>query len=197
MAINPPSDLVMDVARAADPQAYRMAAERLRAPSASGTMVASAAGDGLTRDNFASFSDSLAAGVNVRPEVQNVANPAYRKFEAFMLQSFVQSMFTSDTPATFGKGIAGEYWKSMMAEAMANKMADSGGVGIARLLEEQAARNRRTDAPTTMAFGDVVDDLGGSVSQNGVSKGIVHGFERRLIQKQLEHVSRKWDPVSG
>jgi len=27
MAINPPSDLVMDVARAADPQAYRMAAE--------------------------------------------------------------------------------------------------------------------------------------------------------------------------
>ncbi len=64
MAINPPSDLVMDVARAADPQAYRMAAERLRAPSASGTMVAStgaatmaapAAGGELTRDNFASF----------------------------------------------------------------------------------------------------------------------------------------------
>ncbi len=103
MAINPPSDLVMDVARAADPQAYRMAAERLKAPSAPGTMVASAA-VGLTRDNFASFSDSLAAGVSVRPDAQNAASPAYRKFEAFMLQSFVQSMFTSDTTATFGKG---------------------------------------------------------------------------------------------
>ncbi|RQP15754.1 MAG: flagellar biosynthesis protein FlgJ, partial [Brucella intermedia] len=26
---------------------------------------------------------------------------------------------------------------------------------------------------------------------------IVHGFERKLIQKQLEHVSRKGEPVSG
>ncbi|WGJ08126.1 rod-binding protein [Brucella intermedia] len=196
MAINPPSDLVMDVARAADPQAYRMAAERLKAPSAPGTMVASAAG-GLTRDNFASFSDSLAAGVSVRPDAQNAASPAYRKFEAFMLQSFVQSMFTSDTTATFGKGIAGEYWKSMMAEAMANKMADGGGVGIARLLEEQAARNARPEAPTTVALGDVINNLGGEVSENAVSKDIVHGFERKLIQKQLEHVSRKGEPVSG
>src|SRR5690606_2850970 len=188
MAINPPSDLVMDVARAADPQAYRMAAERLRAPSASGTMAASGAG-GLTRDGFASFSDSLAAGVSVRPDAQNAANPAYRKFEAFMLQSFVQSMFTSDTTATFGKGIAGEYWKSMMAEAMANKMADGGGVGIAKLLEEQAARNGRADAPTTIALGDVINNLGESVGQNGVSKDIVHGFERKLIQKQLDNNS--------
>lgn len=195
MAINPPSDLVMDVARAADPQAYRMAAERLRAPSASATMVASAAG-GLTRDNFASFSDSLAAGISVRPNAQNAANPAYRKFEAFMLQSFVQSMFTSDTSATFGKGIAGEYWKSMMAEAMANKMADGGGVGIAKLLEEQAARNWRADAPTTLALGDVIDNLGDHVSENAVSKDIVHGFERKLIQKQLDNNSDT-DPARG
>lgn len=195
MAINPPSDLVMDVARAADPQAYRMAAERLRAPSASGTMVASAAG-GLTRDNFASFSDSLAAGISVRPDAQNAANPAYRKFEAFMLQSFVQSMFTSDTTATFGKGIAGEYWKSMMAEAMANKMADGGGVGIAKLLEEQAARNGRADAPTTLALGDVIDNLGDHMSENAVSKDIVHGFERKLIQKQLDNNSDT-DPARG
>ncbi|MEJ5021390.1 rod-binding protein [Ochrobactrum vermis] len=189
MAINPPSDLVMDVARAADPQAYRRVAERLRAPSASGTAVASAAVGGLTRDNFASFSDSLAAGISMRPDAQNAANPAYRKFEAFMLQSFVQSMFTSDTTATFGKGIAGEYWKSMMAEAMANKMADGGGVGIAKLLEEQAARTGRADAPTTLALGDVINNLGDHVSENTVSKDIVHGFERKLIQKQLDNNS--------
>lgn len=196
MAINPPSDLVMDVARAADPQAYRLAAERLRAPSVSGSMTASAA-NGLTRDNFGSFSESLAAGVSVRPDAQNAVNPAYRKFEAFMLQSFVQSMFTSDTTATFGKGIAGEYWKSMMAEAMANKMADSGGIGIAKLLEEQAARNRRADAPTTVALGEVINKLGDHMSEHAVSKDIVHGFERKLIQKQLEHVTREGEPVSG
>ncbi|MBV2144356.1 rod-binding protein [Falsochrobactrum sp. TDYN1] len=184
MAINPPSDLVMDVARAADPQAYRVAAERLKSISG-GTVVAGAA-TGLTRDNFASFSESLAAGVSVRPDGGNAANPAYRKFEAFMLQSFVQSMFTSDTTATFGKGISGEYWKSMMAEAMANKMADTGGVGVARMLEEQAARNKGADAPATVALGDIMTSLGNGASENTVSKDIVHGFERKLIRQQLE-----------
>lgn len=180
MAINPPSDLVLDVARAADPQAYRMAAERLK-PAADGTMASVDAG--LAGEGFASFSDSLAAGVSVRPDAHNAANPAYRKFEAFMLQSFVQSMFTSDTTASFGKGIAGEYWKSMMAEAMADRMADSGGVGIAGLLEEQAARKGRADTPATMALRDVIDNV--SASENAVSKDMVHGFERRLIQRQL------------
>ncbi len=185
MAINPPSDLVMDVARAADPQAYRMAAERLKSASGLAWPEVASSATGLTRDNFASFSDSLAAGVSMAPKAENTANPAYRKFEAFMLQSFVQSMFTGDATATFGKGIAGEYWKSMMAEAMANKMADGGGVGIARLLEEQAVRNGRAEAPTAIALGDVIDSLDINASENAVSKDIVHGFERKLIQKQL------------
>ncbi len=185
MAINPPSDLVMDVARAADPQAYRMAAERLNAVSGVAAPMGGSAATGLTRDNFGSFSENLAAGVSVRPDAQSAASPAYRKFEAFMLQSFVQSMFTSDTTATFGKGIAGEYWKSMMAEAMANKMADGGGVGIARLLEEQAARNRRAEAPATLALGDVIDTLDVNAGEKAVSKDIIHGLERKLIQKQL------------
>ncbi|AAL53411.1 flagellar protein flgj [Brucella melitensis bv. 1 str. 16M] len=143
------------------------------------------AATGLTQDNFGSFSENLAAEVSVRPDAQSAASPAYRKFEAFMLQSFVQSMFTSDTTATFGKGIAGEYWKSMMAEAMANKMADGGGVGIARLLEEQAARNRRAEAPATLALGDVIDTLDVNAGEKAVSKDIIHGLERKLIQKQL------------
>lgn len=186
MAINPPSDLVLDVARAADPQAYRLATERLKSISAStGPMVADA-DTGLPRD-FVSFSESLGSGIRINPEGQNATNPAYRKFEAFMLQSFVQSMFTSDTTATFGKGIAGDYWKSMMAEAMANKMADTGGVGIARMLEAQAAMKQRAENSVTLALGDVVNDLGQGMSQDTVSKDIVHGFERQLIQKQLEN----------
>lgn len=94
-----------------------MAAERLNAASGVAAPMGGSAATGLTQDNFGSFSENLAAEVSVRPDAQSAASPAYRKFEAFMLQSFVQSMFTSDTTATFGKGIAGEYWKSMMAEA--------------------------------------------------------------------------------
>jgi len=179
MAINPPSDLVMDVARAADPQAYRVASERLKSMT-TGTDVA-----------FSNYADSFNAGVNTVSQPQNSANSAYRKFEAFMLQSFVQSMFTSDTSATFGKGIAGEYWKSMMSEAMANKMADTGGVGIARLLEEQAARKSQIDNSATLAMGGVMSDLENGMSGNFVSKDIVHGFERQLIQQQLDNNDSK------
>lgn len=182
MAINPPSDLVMDVARAADPQAYRLAAERLKSISASTGPVRADTGTG---SNFVSFSESLTSGVRFNPQAASTVNPAYRKFEAFMLQSFVQSMFTSDTTATFGKGIAGEYWKSMMAEAMANKMADTGGVGIAKMLEAEAAQKVRAENASTLALGGVIDDLGQGLNTNTVSKDIVHGFERQLIQKQL------------
>jgi len=184
MAINPPSDLVMDVARAADPQAYRLAAERLKSISASTGPVGA---DTDTGSNFVSFSESLASGVRFTPQGASTVNPAYRKFEAFMLQSFVQSMFTSDTTATFGKGIAGEYWKSMMAEAMANKMADTGGVGIAKMLEAQAAQKVRAENSSTLALGGVIDDLGQGMNIDAVSKDIVHGFERQLIQKQLRN----------
>ncbi len=55
MAINPPSDLVMDVARAADPQAYRFAAERLKSISAN---TGPAGADTDTGSNFVSFSES-------------------------------------------------------------------------------------------------------------------------------------------
>lgn len=170
MAINPLSDLVMDVARAADPQAYRVASERLESLSTSaGTEV-----------SFSSYAESFNARSNADPQSESPASSAYRKFEAFMLQSFVQSLFTSDASTTFGKGIAGEYWKSMMSEAMANKMADSGGVGIARLLEEQAARKASVDDASMSAM-----------DGNSVSNDLVHGFERQFIQQQLDNNDRK------
>ncbi len=48
----------------------------------------------------------------------------------------------------------------MMAEAMANKMADTGGVGIAKMLEAQAAQKVRAENSSTLALGGVIDDLG-------------------------------------
>jgi len=186
MAINPPSDLVLDVARAADPQAYRMASDRLKSMAPATDVAFSNVAADPVQDKFSSVSHSLSAGVSMNSQAQSPANSAYRKFEAFMLQSFVQSMFTSDASATFGKGIAGEYWKSMLSEAMANKMADNGGVGVARLLEEQAMRKQQANNSATLALGGVTADLGEGLSENSVSKDIIHSFERQLIRQQLE-----------
>jgi peptidoglycan hydrolase FlgJ len=54
-----------------------------------------------------------------------------RQFEAFVLQTFIQSMFPKDASHVFGEGIAGSYWSSMLAEQIAGQMAKSGGIGIA------------------------------------------------------------------
>jgi peptidoglycan hydrolase FlgJ len=154
MAITPPSDLVLDVANAADPEKYRASVERLRTLAAS-RIAADASTGGQA------FAVEPAAPGPASPK-SAAPNPAYTKFEAFMLQSFVQSMFPEDTKAVFGQGIAGEYWKSMMAEAIATKMADAGGIGIARMLEAQGKR---------------AGEAGSQV--------LLHQAERQLIQQQL------------
>jgi hypothetical protein len=59
---------------------------------------------------------------------------AYGQFEAFVLQTFVQSMLPKNATSVFGSGTAGEVWKSMLAEKMGGELARSGQVGIARRL---------------------------------------------------------------
>ena len=39
----------------------------------------------------------------------------YRKFEASILQNFVNTMMPKDSEAFYGKVSAGEFWQSMMA----------------------------------------------------------------------------------
>lgn len=162
MAINPPSDLVLDVARAADPDTMRASVERLRSLSGKGAgAVDTGTGAALS---FASL-ETVGDGERALAHDAAPADKAYKKFEAFMLQSFVESMFTSDTKSVFGQGIAGDYWKSMMAEAIANKMTDAGGIGIARTLQSD---RERKEAATESAT------------------AILHQIERQLIQQQLE-----------
>ena len=48
-----------------------------------------------------------------------------------VLQTFIQNMLPKDGEAVYGKGMAGDMWKSLMAEKMAQVMAERGGIGIA------------------------------------------------------------------
>ena len=51
-----------------------------------------------------------------------------------MLQTFIQSMLPKNAQHVFGKGTAGEVWKSMLAEKLGSEIARSGQVGIAKRL---------------------------------------------------------------
>lgn len=141
MAISPPSDLVLDVVRAADPTQVQAAQEKLKANRAAFRATSLAdAGKGFASVLGAANSAEFDAGVSRAgtKKVDSAEVPkAYRDYEAVFLQNFMKSMMPEDTEEVFGKGLAGDMWKSMQAEHIGQAIADSGGVGIAEQMYTQ------------------------------------------------------------
>jgi flagellar protein FlgJ len=162
LAINPPSDIVLGVANAADPQKLRAAAAQLAHPgSSAGLTVADA-------DTLQLASRSPAPKTRPVFDPQAFASPpqaakapngaatkrtpdAYTKFEAFLIQTFVESMLPSDAPNVFGSGVAGKIWKSMLAEHLANEIAKGTAFGIADKIAKHRNSRGRDDAPGVTA----------------------------------------------
>lgn len=134
MAISPPSDIVLDVARAAEPASVEAArAALMKRVSAGANAVAEIFSPGET-----------APTTTATPTTKSQAAEPFRKFEAMVLQQFVQTMLPAQDSAVYGKGLAGDMWKSMMAEKIANVMAERGGIGIAdRILGDHYMKGER------------------------------------------------------
>ncbi len=158
MAISPISDIVLDVARAADPTRYRTAAARLgqlAGASAEQPMpFEEALGNARPPGTLPGpppmrmpFDPALALVQMRNVDAMRPAQP-YEQFEAFVLQTFVQSMLPRDSEALFGAGTAGEIWKSMLAESLGTQLARTGGIGIARMLAEHDPRNDGPEGAT-------------------------------------------------
>ena len=61
-----------------------------------------------------------------------------QKFESSFLSIMLQQMFDGvETSAPFGGGPGEAMFKSFMAEAMANKMVKSGGIGLATTVQRE------------------------------------------------------------
>jgi flagellar protein FlgJ len=61
-----------------------------------------------------------------------------QKFESSFLSVMLGQMFEgTDTPAPFGGGPGEAMFKSFLTEAMAKKMTDAGGVGIAASVQRE------------------------------------------------------------
>lgn len=135
MAIKPPSDIVLDVVRAADPARRQAAVDKLTGQP----------GTDATRHEFASFvgdvrSAGQAGACGPRQNAGEVPD-AYRNFEAFFIQSFVENMLPKGSEANYGTGTAGEVWRSQLAEKIGTEIAESGGIGVAdRLLANEARK---------------------------------------------------------
>ncbi|WP_046868870.1 rod-binding protein [Microvirga massiliensis] len=137
MAIKPPSDIVLDVARAADPARFQMASAKLSEgakpadPAGFDQAMQVASAEPLIAGGF----DSYSARNTIKNAVQSAETDrsklALQQFEAFVLQTFVESMLPKNAENTYGKGNTGAIWKSMLAEQIAGQVAKGGGIGIA------------------------------------------------------------------
>ncbi|MDN2567262.1 rod-binding protein [Aquibium sp. A9E412] len=168
MAISPPGDIVSEVAAAADPAALAAARAKLarHAERADGT-------------GFAATTAAPAAAMPAAPRGAP-APDAFVKFEAMVLQTFVESMLPEDSDGVYGEGLSGEMWKSMLAGELARAMADRGGIGIA----ERVLGDHYMDGEEKVPLRGVSADPGKAEAetQDLLSVGLLHQIQRRAAE---------------
>lgn len=141
MAISPPSDIVLDVARAIEPTTLEAARAQLARRTGSVALPGPAG-------TFSLEEAVGAAGTGAtRAPTPDAEGTSFKRFEAVVLQTFIQNMLPKDTEAVYGKGMSGDMWKSMMADKLADVMSDHGGIGIADRLLADHYRNGETVSP--------------------------------------------------
>ena len=176
MAITPPSDLVLDVVRAADPKGVEEAQAKLKANRAAFQATSLAdSGNGFASAVSVLNRDSASAQRSADATGSSDKVPAtYRKFEAMVLQNFVKSMMPTDDENVYGKGLAGDMWKSMMAEQIGDAVAKSGGIGIAASLMPREGM-ASTDGDNGLVKAST------ETSSVNVAASIVHEYERKAM----------------
>jgi peptidoglycan hydrolase FlgJ len=138
MAISPSSDLILDVARAADPQKAAVTTRAL--VSASGgsdaAMEFSQAMNGLSSGRASHDYRYQNPTASAHAAIQTTAQKAAVGLESVLLKNFIDQMLPKDAVDVFGGGVAGDVWKSMLSEKIAAEVAKSGALKIGKRLFE-------------------------------------------------------------
>lgn len=169
LPIAPPSQIGLDVPR----------------PPALLETAARTALTGLPDRAATEFSVGDKGDAKAAPDPSRSATPeSFKRFEAMVLQTFIQNMLPKDGAAVYGKGMAGDMWKAMLAEKVATVVAERGGIGIAdRVLGERytaeakpSAEAPKADAATTSTHAAQSD------SRFTVAPLVLDGMQRSLSE---------------
>ena len=110
MAISLNTDMILDVARAADPARAQQAIDRLNGGARSGA----------TRDiasNVIAKIDSSAGAPSVPP------GSTQEQFEALLLRNMLDEMFPKQSRSFYGEGLAGDIWRSQLIDVVSTQIA--------------------------------------------------------------------------
>jgi Rod binding domain-containing protein len=167
LAISPPSDIVLDVVNAVD---------RAEAAAAHAELARRA---GITA-NAESFSPApQASPPRALPAASAPARDPLMQFEAVVLQTFLETMLPPEAENIYGRGLAGEMWKSLLAGQMAESMAARGGIGIAERLRTDFYREGEVKVPLVGATNNT--EGYGLDAQLRLSAVLVQQFERGFL----------------
>ena len=147
MSIAPASDILLDMAHAAEPSRARAALARLTGDSSvSFTQLLDARA--TSEKQPVTRSSVTLASLDAGAPRAGRKLPAPVELEAFFLQNFIELVLPKDE-SLFGGGVAGESWRSMMAEQMARNIAVSGGIGLAAHFAKKVTDASGDGAPRT------------------------------------------------
>ena len=167
MSINPPSDIVLDVARAADPARSSEATQRLTRLAGEASQVAGTGATKFTEVLSSVPPPAMPVTQNLRTQLAQASEIAHggkhsaeaktqvlRKFEALVLQNLVETMLP-DNEEFFGEGTAGMVWKSMMAQQLGSDLAKKVDLGIAKppKMHPASQHGMGVAAPLASSFG--------------------------------------------
>jgi flagellar protein FlgJ len=167
VAISPPSDIVLDVARAVEPAGL----EAAKAQLARRTAATGAAG-------ALAFAPDLSGSTLEASRIAHEASSPFVKFEAMVLRSFVETMLPDDAGSVYGAGMSGDMWKGLMAEQLGSVIAERGGIGIA----DRILSDHYYDGSKRMSL-DGVASAGAQVAgenANSLSSALVNELQRKL-----------------
>lgn len=163
--------------RATDPAT----AQAVRAALAARTGTAGKVGEAFAVANPATRETSGAAGSKApTPE-------SFKKFEAMVLTTFIQNMLPKDSTSFYGKGLAGDMWKSLLAEKVAGSIAERGGIGISdRVL---GAHYAKADKPEAAMMLPSPTSQGVAEHPASLSPVLIEDMMRRLNDSLIRDLS--------
>jgi hypothetical protein len=167
VSISPASDIVLDVARAADPARSELATARL---------VRLARGDAASTTDFAGLVEAqrrepvdthvgAAWGLGEGPRMlqrPDSRTKAIDGLEQMILQKLVEAMLPKETGTLFGRGTGGEVWRSMLAEQLAAQIGSVMDLGVGRAVPWPTRSELSTPGAGGMTMGSealVVDQV--------------------------------------
>jgi hypothetical protein len=150
MAVHLPSDLIADVMRNADPVRRKAATAKLDAAGdvAAGqfalTFDSLRASRAIAEGTFKELAPaSLSSAPSSLTQLPSSKEPAYQGFERLVLRSLFETLLPGEDSGSFGEGPSAGIWRSMAADQLAGVYSENGGIGIAKLVSENASSLRR------------------------------------------------------